>query len=130
MAARGWAANSINARVRLTADNDQLKQEVQLLREELRIKDARTARIHPRHRPQYHQKGTARAGPAVSKSDPGLALFDEHGNDRVELYAAKSGSWLAPHDAQGKARASLDVLLDAPNLALHDARGQPVWSAP
>ena len=39
-AARGWAANSINARVRLTAENDQLKQEVQLLREELRIKDA------------------------------------------------------------------------------------------
>ena len=28
---RGWAANSINARARLAADNDQLKQEVQLL---------------------------------------------------------------------------------------------------
>jgi hypothetical protein len=37
VAARGWAANSINARVRLTAENDQLKQETLLLREELRI---------------------------------------------------------------------------------------------
>ncbi len=51
--ARGWAANSVNARVRLSAQSDQLKQEVQLLREELRIKDARLAKIDPRHRPHY-----------------------------------------------------------------------------
>ena len=53
VAARGWAANSINARVRLVADNDRLKQDNQLLREELRIKDARLAKIDPRHRPYY-----------------------------------------------------------------------------
>ena len=51
--ARGWAANSINARVRLAAENDQLKQGVELLREEIRLKDARTARVPPRHRPPY-----------------------------------------------------------------------------
>ncbi len=51
--ARGWAANSINARVRLAADNDRLKQEIQLLREELRIKDARMAKIDPHRRPYY-----------------------------------------------------------------------------
>ena len=51
VAARGWAANSINARVRLTAGNNQLKHETQLLREELRIKDVRLAKIHPRRRP-------------------------------------------------------------------------------
>jgi hypothetical protein len=28
----GWAANSINARVRLAAENDRLKQEAQLLK--------------------------------------------------------------------------------------------------
>ena len=50
-AARGWAANSINARVRLTAENDRLRQEIALLREEMRLKDARAARIAPRHRP-------------------------------------------------------------------------------
>lgn len=53
VAARGWAANSINARVRLAADNDELKEEVALLREEIRIRDARMARIDPRRRPHY-----------------------------------------------------------------------------
>ena len=51
--ARGWAANSINARVRLASDKDHLNQEVRLLREEIRIKDARIAKIDPRHRPYY-----------------------------------------------------------------------------
>ena len=53
VAARGWAANSINARVRLAADNDRLNQDSQLLREELRIKDVRMAKLDPRHRPYY-----------------------------------------------------------------------------
>ena len=50
---RGWAANSLNARVRLKADLGQLKQENQWLREELRIKNARLAKISPRRRPHY-----------------------------------------------------------------------------
>jgi hypothetical protein len=41
--ARGWAVNSINARVRIAAENDRLHQEIALLREELRIKDTRMA---------------------------------------------------------------------------------------
>ena len=40
---RSWAANSTNARVRLRAENDRDLQEVAMLREELRIKDARMA---------------------------------------------------------------------------------------
>ena len=40
-ATRGWAANSWNARVRLQAENDRLRQEIHLLTEEARIKDAR-----------------------------------------------------------------------------------------
>jgi len=39
--ARAWAADSIDARVRLSAENDRLQEECALLREELRIKDAR-----------------------------------------------------------------------------------------
>ncbi len=50
---RAWAANSPCERVRLKAENDRLRQEVALLREEIRIKDARMARIDPRRRPQY-----------------------------------------------------------------------------
>jgi len=50
---RSWAADSRNARVRLTAERDRLAQEVTLLREEIRIKDARLARIEARRRPHY-----------------------------------------------------------------------------
>jgi len=45
--ARAWAADSINARVRLAAENDQLNEGCALLREELRIKDIRMAQTRP-----------------------------------------------------------------------------------
>lgn len=39
--ARGWAADTTHARARLEAEIDQVRSEVSLLQEELRIKDAR-----------------------------------------------------------------------------------------
>ena len=51
VAARGWDANSINTRVRLATENDRFKQEIGLLHEEIRIKNARAAKIRLRHRP-------------------------------------------------------------------------------
>ncbi len=39
--------------MRLTAENDRLKEELEQLREVIQIKDARMARIHPRRRPHY-----------------------------------------------------------------------------
>jgi hypothetical protein len=51
--ARAWAADSINARVRLAAENDRLHEECALLREELRIKDTRMTQIAPQRRPHY-----------------------------------------------------------------------------
>ena len=50
---RGWAANSRNHRVRLSAKTDQLDNEIKLLREEIRIKDARMLRIAAIRRPHY-----------------------------------------------------------------------------
>lgn len=50
---RGWAANHWNARVRLKVENERLRQEVGLLREEHRIKDARMGRIPAHERPHY-----------------------------------------------------------------------------
>ena len=41
--ARGWAADSVNTRVRLRTELDQASQDNALLREEMRIKDARMA---------------------------------------------------------------------------------------
>lgn len=53
LTARGYAADAINPRVQLQAEIDRLEQEVALLREELRNKDARMERIDPRRRPHY-----------------------------------------------------------------------------
>jgi transposase-like protein len=50
---RSWAANSPNERVRLAAKADQSEQEIALLREEIRIKDARMASIPAARRPHY-----------------------------------------------------------------------------
>jgi hypothetical protein len=50
---RSWAADSRNARVRLTAEKDRLQQQLALLRQEIRIKDARMARLPAHLRPQY-----------------------------------------------------------------------------
>ena len=51
--ARGCAANSLDAQVGFVAERDRLQQEISLLLEEIRIKDARIAHIEPRQRPQY-----------------------------------------------------------------------------
>ncbi len=51
--ARAWASDSINARVRLAAENDRLHEECALLREEIRLKDTRIAQITPQRRPHY-----------------------------------------------------------------------------
>jgi len=51
--ARAWAADSINARVQLAAENDRLHEECALLHEELRIKEIRITQITPQRRPHY-----------------------------------------------------------------------------
>ena len=51
--ARGWAADSANGRPHLKAENHGLRQELALVREEIRIKDSRMARIDPHRRPYY-----------------------------------------------------------------------------
>ena len=51
--ARAHAENHFDARVRLQAENNRLRQEVALLNEELRIKDARMDRIPAQRRPHY-----------------------------------------------------------------------------
>ena len=48
-----WAANSWNARTRLKQKNDRLRQELALVREEMRIKDSRMLRIPAQRRPHY-----------------------------------------------------------------------------
>ncbi|MBI4028025.1 MAG: transposase [Verrucomicrobia bacterium] len=51
--ARGWAANSLNARVRLQTEAERGRSECALLREEMRIRDQRMAAIPAHRRPHY-----------------------------------------------------------------------------
>jgi transposase InsO family protein len=52
-ATRGWASDSLNVSLRRRAELDRLQQEIQLLREEIRIKDSRMQHVEPQRRPHY-----------------------------------------------------------------------------
>jgi hypothetical protein len=52
-ATRNRAADHWNARVQLRVENDRLRQEILMLREEIRIKDARMQHLDPQRRPHY-----------------------------------------------------------------------------
>jgi hypothetical protein len=48
---QGWASESLNPELRQQAEVGRLCQEIQLLREEIRIKDARMEQLEPHRRP-------------------------------------------------------------------------------
>lgn len=50
---RSWCADSPLKRVQLTGELDQARQEIAMLKEEIRIKDARMAKIPPHQRPFF-----------------------------------------------------------------------------
>ena len=52
-AARGWAAEQINTHVRLKAELERSYEAIAQLRDEVRIKDARMARVPAHRRPYY-----------------------------------------------------------------------------
>jgi len=95
--ARGWAANSINARVRLAAENGRLKEEVEQLREEVRIKDVRMAKLDPRRRPYYSP--TERMAILELKAARGWSLAQAAKVFLVQ--PATIASWLKRIDGEG-----------------------------
>ena len=102
---RGWAADSTNARVRLKAEWDRANQELLLLREEIRIKDARLARIDPHRRPHYPP--TERM--AILQLKAARAWSLEQTARVFQLTAATVASWLKRIDEQGPAPWSSSV---------------------
>jgi predicted RNA polymerase sigma factor len=50
---QGWAAESMSPELRQQSEEDRLRQEVQLLREEIRIKDSRMEQLEAHRRPHY-----------------------------------------------------------------------------
>ncbi len=94
---RSWAVDSMNGRVRLKAENDRLRQEIALLREELRIKDARMARIPPHRRPHYPP--TERLAILELRAVRGWSL--EQTADTFLLTAPTIASWTKRVDEEG-----------------------------
>jgi transposase InsO family protein len=95
--ARSVAANSINARIRLNAEINRLRQEILLLREELRIKDFRMEQIPAQRRPHY---------PAVER----LAILELRAArswslaqtaERLLITPATVASWMSRLDEEG-----------------------------
>ena len=89
---RSWAVDSMNGRVRLKAENDRQGQEIALLREEIRIKDARMAQINPHRRPHY--PSTERMAILELRAARGWSL--EQAANTFLLTAPTVASWMTP----------------------------------
>ena len=96
---RSWAVDSINGRVRLRAQLDRAHQEIGLLREAMRIKDARMARIAPLRRP--HFPPTERMANLELRAARGWSL--QQTADAFQLTAPTIASWLQHADEAGSA---------------------------
>jgi hypothetical protein len=94
---RSWAANSINARIRLKVERDRAMEELSRLREEMRIKDARMAIISPHRRPHYPP--AERLAILELKAAQGWSL--EQTARVFHVTAPTIASWLARLDEQG-----------------------------
>jgi transposase InsO family protein len=96
---RSWAAESRNARVRLKALNDQLQQEVALLRAEIRLKDARMACLPAQRRPHYPP--AERLEILELRADRGWSL--QQTADTFLVTAATISSWMNRLEETGSA---------------------------
>ena len=94
---RSWAANSVNARIRLQAERDRAVQELALQREETRIKDARMASINPHRRPHYPP--AERLAILELKTARGWSL--EQTARMFHVTAPTIASWLGRLDEEG-----------------------------
>lgn len=93
---RDWAADSANARVRQKAEGNRANPEL-LLREEIRIKDARWARIDPHRRP--HFPATERM--AILQLKAARAWSLEQTARVFQLTPATVAAWIKRVDEQG-----------------------------
>ena len=94
---RSWAVNSMNGRVRLKAEKDQLEEELALRSEEIRIKDARMARIAPHQRPHYPP--TERMAILELRAARGWSL--EQTARTFQVTATTIASWMKRVDEEG-----------------------------
>ena len=94
---RDWAADSPNARVRFRAERDRSLDDAALLREEMRIKDARMASIAPHRRPIY--PAPDRLAILELRAARGWSL--EQTAESFLVYPKTIASWMKRLDEQG-----------------------------
>ena len=94
---RGWAANSPNSRIRLKAEWERARQEIVLLREEVRIHQARMEQILPHRRPYY--PATERMAILELQAARGWSL--EQTAQRFLVTADTISSWMKCVDEDG-----------------------------
>ena len=99
---RSWAADCQITRIRLKAENDQLRQHLAWLNEELRLKDARMKRVAAPKRPQYAP--TERM--SILELRAARAWSVQQTADSFLVTAATVASWMKRLDEQG-----LDALI-------------------
>ncbi len=96
---RSWAADCPRARVRFRVERDRYQEDNALLREELRIKDARMASIPAHHRPFY--RPTERLAILELKAARGWSL--EQTAKRFFVCPKTITSWMKRLDEDGAA---------------------------
>ena len=94
---QGWAANSINSRIRLEAKCERFEQQVAQQAEEIRIKDARMAQLDPRNRPHY--PAPERMAILLLRAAHGWSL--KQTAKRFLVAPATIASWVKRVDEQG-----------------------------
>ncbi len=94
---RSWAVNSPIDRLRLKAENDRLRQKVALLKEEVRIKDARMKRVEPQKRPHY--QSTERMAILELRAARGWSA--QQTAETFLVAAATIASWMKRVDEEG-----------------------------
>ena len=108
---RSWAANSLNARIRPQQDNDRLRQELALLREEMRIKGSRMLRISAQRR--RHGPAAERLAILELRARPGLVPYADcetsSGHDRHGLFLDRPSRRGRPEGARPDPRAGQQV---------------------
>ena len=94
---QGWASESMSPEIRQQAEEDRLRQEVHLLREEIRIKDTRMEQIEPHRRP--HFPPTARLAILQLRAARGWTLAQ---TARIFLVSPLTiASWMGRLDEEG-----------------------------
>lgn len=94
---RSWAADSVNGRVRLKAENERLKQEVALLKEQSRINGRRTDLTPPHRRP--HFPATERLAILELRAARGWSIRQTA--DAFHVTSATVRSWVKQVDEKG-----------------------------